>query len=283
MDEYAHRWANKLLGNNPSTPTIELLYGLASFQFTATTSFALTGADLNAQLNGTPIKPWRSYKASKGDTLSFGAARCGLYAYIAMPSLHCPTQLNSAATVTRDRLGGLNTNGTVLQAGDTIQAAQAVSRGTQTPTSLIPAYLQQTNSERLSKQQPQTIEFIPGYQNADFSEQARSTFTSKNYEVANEISRMGYMLNGEAITPPAIEYPSEPIALGSIQITNSGQPIVLMRDKQTVGGYPKIGCISRLSLGKLAQCPPGAQVRFSEISTDEARTKLGAMLSIFEG
>lgn len=264
MDEHAFLWANRLLNNSLSAPQLEITFGRLSLVAEADTTIALTGADLGARLNDQPIQPWQTHAISKGDRLSFSMPVTGLRAYLAVSGgLSVPARLNSAATVTREQLGGIDGTGKKLAKGDRLpfQPSAPVAKAS-VPYSEIPDY-----------RKPLRVGVIPGYQYRHFSRSARARFFTAEYEVSQNIDRMGYRLTGEAIHGDLDGIISEGIAYGAIQIPTDGQPIVLMKDRQTIGGYPKIGSLSALGAGQLAQRAPGASVSFypSDVADAEAR------------
>lgn len=230
----------------------------------ADTCVALTGADLGARLNGEAAAPWRTHPIRKGDRLDFGMPVTGLRAYLAVPGGFQPTRkLGSCATVIREGLGGLKGNGGKLARGDRIGFDPGGPQaGAHVPDAEVPDYREDL-----------CVGVIPGYQYRHFSATERMKFFSGTYEVSQRIDRMGYRVTGEPIHSELDGIISEGIAYGAIQVPSDGQPIVLMKDRQTIGGYPKIGCLSALDAGRLAQRGPGAAVRFylSDVAEAEGR------------
>ncbi|OOZ41300.1 hypothetical protein BOW52_04770 [Solemya elarraichensis gill symbiont] len=112
---------------------------------------------------------------------------------------------------------------------------------------------------------------VPGYQAEQFPDEELEKLFSSGYEVTQNIDRMGYRLSGEAIDSGLDGIISEGICYGAIQIPGDGQPIVLMKDRQTIGGYPKIGSLTALGAAQLSQRGPGALVTFYPLSIYEAR------------
>ena len=264
MDEQAFSWANHLLDNPLNDPQIEINLGSFHCEFLLPTTIAITGADMSAALNGVAIQPWQSYSIHAGDQLSFKGARSGVRAYLAVRGgLDIPEILGSCATVVRDQLGGLHRDGKQLSAGDCLHyPASKPVLTRQVPDAFIPEYGQDI-----------TLDVIPGCQYEWFSRQEHRRFFNSVYSVTAQTDRMGYRLSGAAIHCHQQSLISEGIALGAIQIPADGQPIILMRDRQTLGGYPKIGCITAGSLSKLAQCQPGATVRFVKKDLYEAEAE----------
>ncbi|WP_252180367.1 biotin-dependent carboxyltransferase family protein [Endozoicomonas sp. 4G] len=264
MDEHAFLWGNRLLDNASECAQIEITIGQFSCEFLADTVIALTGADISAQLNSRPIRNWESINVCGGDTLSLAGARSGLRTYLAVSGgFTVPEVLKSCATVMRDQLGGLDGQGSPLREGDRVPYSPRQKRITRrVPEDFIPVYKQDV-----------TLEVIPGYQYELFDPQERRRFFGKTYTLSKQMDRMGYRLEGEAIHCQNTRLISEGIALGAIQIPADGQPIILMRDRQTIGGYPKIGCITARSLRVLAQCQPGARIQFVEKELYEAEAE----------
>ncbi|GHA09769.1 5-oxoprolinase subunit C family protein [Oceanisphaera arctica] len=274
MDEHAFLWANRLLGNPLNAPQIEIAIGQFSCQFHADTTIALTGADMNATLNGQTVTVWHSLRIRAGDQLSLNGARRGIRTYLAVKDGFKVTDiLGSCATVMRDSLGGAGGQGDKLAAQDLLRYNVTSPIPTrQVPLQFIPEYGQDI-----------ILSVIPGYQYDRFDKAERERFFSSEYTVTPQMDRMGYRLSGAAIQCQTSSLISEGIALGAIQIPADGQPIILMRDRQTIGGYPKIGCVTARDLSTLAQCQPGATVRFIEKELYQAEAERVIEQHFFQG
>ena len=264
MDEHAFFWANRLLGNATNAAQIEINIGRLGLLAHADTYIALTGADLGARINGKEVTPWRTFQIQRGDRIEFGMPVAGLRAYIAVAGgLKPATKLGSCATVVREGLGGLDGRGQKLAKGDRLEFDRSeLQSGASLPPQEIPDY-----------QKVLSLGVIPCYQYQHFSPSERMTFFSGTYEVSQRIDRMGYRLTGDPIHSDLDGIISEGIAYGAIQVPSDGQPIVLMKDRQTIGGYPKIGCLSALDAGQLAQRGPGAVVRVYLTDVADAEAK----------
>lgn len=255
-DLHAHHWANRLLGNPTNAATVEVTLGLFSVTFLQPTTVAITGADLGLRLNGQPQPIWCSFHVKTGDELSFQHPKkgnaSGLRAYLAVSEgFDTPLRFTSRSVVVREGTGGLN--GQALQSGDQLPYTPVPrSRLHQVPPSFIPDYAA-----------PLRLRLIAGYQHEQFSPQALAQLCAAPYQLTDQIDRMGYRLTGAPITTPSSGLISEGIALGSVQIPPDGQPIVLLQDRQTIGGYPKVGCVSALDCYRLSQRGPGAEVSFT--------------------
>ena len=266
MDPMAYKWANRLLGNSDNATVIETTVGGLSLISHVNTQVAVTGANVSVKINGAPQPQWQTLAIAKNDVLELGFATQGCRIYLAVKDgFQVDTQFSSTSTVMREGVGGLT--GKALTKGDVIPV------------------LDRDASERISllklpeNQQPEylnavTLRVIPGYQEHAFSRHDQRMFFYHEYTVSDLCDRMGYRLSGEKVNCNVQGILSEGIALGAIQIPKDGQPIILMNDRQTIGGYPKIGSVLSLDLAKLAQLTQGGKVRFEPITMDHAHNLL---------
>ncbi len=262
LDEHAFLWANRLLGNHYNCATLEITLGQVRLHAQQTTRIAIAGGDLGACINDQPIAPWCSYRIGAGDSLSFAGPRKGLRAYLAVcGGFEAPLRYGSCATVMREACGGLHGDGRRLEAGDRLGLRQqrgdcariANGPSQQVPPRFVPDYTA-----------PLCLRLLPAYQYHHFDRAQREQLFSSDYRVSPDSDRMGYRLTGPAIGSGLDGIISEGIAYGAVQVPGDGQPIVLLRDRQTIGGYPKVGCVAALDAAQLAQRAPGAVVRFRE-------------------
>lgn len=254
VDDYAYSWANHLLGNAVNAPTLEITLGQAEFVIQHPCQMAIAGGDLGATLDGERLTNWCTFRAQTGQRLKFSLPRNGLRSYLAVRGgFLVKPHLGSVSSVQKETLGGLHQDGRPLQAGDELCFA---------PHALDNKPLQMTFRFKPDYNLPLRLRVIESYQNASFTQESLHTFFTRTYTVSQHADRMGYRLTGPAATPPPEPILSEGIALGAIQIPPDGQPIVLLNDRQTIGGYPKIGCVAKIDLPRLAQAKPGQSVRF---------------------
>ncbi len=274
MDIHAYMWANRLLDNAPSCAQLELCYGHFAAKFSESTMIALAGADLSATLNGAALPIWRSTAVQSGDVLKLGAPRSGLYAYLAVAGgFQIKSQLGSVCAVARDGLGGLHQDGKPLQ-NDDVVAYQPLERG-QTSKSVPSQFIADYT-------QPLSIDLQCGYQFKQFAKVQQQRVFKDTYTVTKRINRQGIFLEA----PKEIKYAgesliSEGIAFGAVQVPPDGHPIVLMRDGQSIGGYPKLGCITALGAGKLAQAAPGTSLHFSRVSIEDSQREYRQFMHFF--
>ncbi|MGJ8581759.1 MAG: biotin-dependent carboxyltransferase family protein [Psychromonas sp.] len=274
MDSHAFHWANKLLDNPVNAAQIEITMGPFQAYFREDTHFSICGADVEVKLNGQSISTWRSWQAKQGDLLELGYPKKGLRSYLAVAGgFRIAETLGSVSCVLRDHLGGIDQQGHQLNNGELVPYQPTRRHYTRAvPTQFIPTF------EKTIK-----LGVLPTYQFHEFSESARTTFFNESYTVTPEMDRMGYRLKGTPIEVKKQHFISEGIALGAIQIPANGQPIVLMRDRQTIGGYPKIGCVCQRDLKQLSQATPGTQIQFFEQDLYQAEAELQQTQQYFWG
>ncbi|CUS49249.1 MAG: Allophanate hydrolase subunit 2 [Idiomarinaceae bacterium HL-53] len=272
-DGMSANWANRLLDNDPSAPLLEITAGGLELESQTQTMIAVTGGDLNLTVNGRPQVPWRSFWVRQGDRLKFGYPRHGFRAYLAVTGgFQVKPVLGSTTTVTREGLGGHLGSGERLQFHDFISCKHLPKEGIarQIPERYLPNF-----SDEL------VIHVVPGYQQQLFSKEAWQTFWDHEYELTPESDSMGARLKGPALAVPDLNLLSEPVCYGAIQVPGDGQPIILLQQRQTLGGYPKLGAILPLSGFELAQRSPGSKVRFRPIGLTTAQQQMRRYLRFF--
>ncbi len=228
---------------------------------------------MNLTVNGRPQVPWRSFWVKQGDVLKFGYPRYGFRAYIAVQGgFQVPHVLGSCATVTRNGLGGLQGKGSRLKPQDFIPCKSILQEGV--GRQIPERYLPDLDSELI-------LYVIPGYQQHDFSKASWQTFWDNEYELSSESDSMGARLKGAAIETPQGNLLSEAVCYGAIQVPGDGQPIILLQQRQTLGGYPKLGSILPLSGYALAQRPPGSKITFRPMGLTTAQQQMRRYLRFF--
>ena len=259
LDFIAFDWANRLLGNDANATCLEVSFGGLHLQADIDTSLVITGATAPCKLNGGAIEQWRTCAISKGDDLEIGFASAGTRVYLAVSGgFDIAPSFGSSSTVLREKIGGLN--GDKLQAGDLLPCtARQLAKHCYLLEQDRPVYGDQA-----------TLRVVPGYQQAAFSAPSQWRFFNTEYRLTDRCDRMGFRLEGENVQSDLVGMLSEGICLGAIQIPADGQPIVLMNDRQTIGGYPKIGSVIAEDTPHLAQLAPGARVNFESISIEQA-------------
>ena len=256
LDAFAFECANRLVRNAPNATALEISIGGLEIECEVETTLAVTGAAMPLTINGQIKGAWRSHRVRPEDRLVLGHTKKGCRCYLAVTRGFVPKKFfGSASTVLREGLGR------ALRAGDIMGCDPSADEGDLAlPTKEIPSYRDEG-----------CLRVIPGYQHDLFAEAARDVFFGNEYRVTNQCDRMGCRLEGSSVESTCPNLLSEGISLGAIQIPPDGQPIVLLNDCQTIGGYPKIGSVLSCDLAHLAQCNPGARVRFNPITVGVAQ------------
>ena len=276
MDAFAHRAANWLTGNDEAEAAIEITWSGFSVRFEQDMWIALTGGNLGPVMAGMPVPMWRPVFVRSGSVLAFQKPVSGFRAYLAAAGgMDVPVVLNSRSTYMRAGIGGMK--GRALAAGDEISIGKSALNPPRSnllnrckqpfyavnwsiPPSLFPEY-----------DESPVIRAIYGNQYHDFDEESRALFFSQTYKVGPQSDRMGYRLIGPKLRLRSErEYVSEAVSLGTVQVPADGQPIILMADRQTHGGYPKIAQVTSIDIPVIAQIPPGASVTFRSVTLAQA-------------
>ena len=274
MDEMAYHWANFLAHNPDNTPCLEVM-GKMTVCFSEPTIVAAAGRQVKVQVNGHDQPSYSSIKVNKNDRLSFESEYVGSKAYLAIyGQWKVPYHVDSACTVVRESLGGLHGDGRVISDSDCIDISRCDEQ-TYATLSVRQLPIQQSVSIKCGEHDIDApLRVIKGYQEAHFSQVAKRMFESSEYTVSSSIDRMGYRLTGADIASSLSSMRSEAIHVGAIQVPPDGQPIIMMRDRQTLGGYPKLGCLNPLDVSRLAQRVPGESVSFIFQNSEEARADI---------
>ncbi|NUO62576.1 MAG: biotin-dependent carboxyltransferase family protein [Gemmatimonadaceae bacterium] len=260
MDAYAARLANLLAGNDEGAALLEITLTGPTLRFTRAATVALGGADFGATLDGTLLAPWRSARVVAGATLELGAAHDGCRGYLAVGGgIDMPPVLGSRSTCLAAAFGGHH--GRALRAGDVLALGAAPAEA---PRRTLAAAVRPTYRD--------SIRIIPVPEMDWFDPDGRHALFAEPFTVTPRSDRMGYRLSGPRFAAGArAERPSSAVAMGTVQLPPNGEPIVLMADHQTTGGYPVLGHVASVDLGSVAQLRPGASLRFSPVSLDEAQ------------
>lgn len=254
-DKAAYLWANRLLNNPVNSPVLELSFGGLKLIASDFTTIAITGADAPLTINGQLKETWQSHTIKPDDEIEIGFASQGCRIYLAVAEgFIVKQQFGSASTVLREKMGGLD--GSAIKANQCLAFSRTDKRQLyRLKAADIPCY-----PEKLM------LKLVTGYQFPSFSHYETAQLFTNEYQVSGQCDRMGYRLTGPAIKSGITKMFSEGICKGAVQIPPDGQPIVLSNDRQTIGGYPKIGSVLSLDLDNLMQCTRGNQVSFEPIS-----------------
>ncbi|KAA1174854.1 biotin-dependent carboxyltransferase [Marinobacter salinexigens] len=264
VDLHAWAWANWLVANPWGAPALEITFGGLQLKAMEDLYLAISGADLGAEIDGEPPPPWSAFMMRSGQVLEFKAPRSGLRAYLAVfGGFQAEPVLGSCSGVVREGLGGHDGQGRQLAVGDRLQVRREAIENT-------PCNRAVPEIEKLDYTGLAELEFVLGAQAGEFSGVSLFEFFNRQWEVDSRSDRMGIRLQGPALKCAISNMVSEGLALGAVQVPPDGQPIVLMNDRQTIGGYPRLGTLPPLACSRLAQCQPGSEVSFRPVSLERA-------------
>ncbi|MDF9845031.1 MULTISPECIES: biotin-dependent carboxyltransferase family protein [unclassified Paenibacillus] len=306
MDSYALRMANLLVGNEEQAAGLEMTVLGPEITFAAPALIAVCGGGMAPLLDGQPLPLWRTAYVPKGTRLHFGRLPGGCRAYLAVAGgIDVPVQLNSRSTYLRAGIGGHQ--GRALRSGDVLPVGTPSSRaaawterltrvrgtGSIVSEPLNNRQLEERSAVNSGAEAAATAAWypvpamIPDYPEAPvirviegeeyemFSSESRRRFLSEPYTILPESDRMGYRLSGSALSLVQEQgLASAAVTFGTIQVPAEGTPIILMADRQTTGGYPKLAQVITADLSLLAQAPSGSRVHFRLVTLRESQEQL---------
>lgn len=264
MDWFAYQTANSLLGNPKNSAIIELGLGEITFRALRDTTLAVTGAGYEVENYIWTFPLWTSFYVRVGWTVRVKKTGGGNWAYLAIAGgFDSPVIMNSRSAYVRGRIGS------TIKAGDVLHSGKPANELLKLAARDFPV------NKFMSYSQMPTLEVIPAPQADWLTKEGIFTFYESEYTLSPSFDRMGYRLQGPVIEKAVTkELISEGMIMGSIQIPADGQPIVMMADAPTTGGYPKIANVIRTDLPLLAQCEAGvSKIRFRETTVEDAQEK----------
>ena len=264
VDRDAFVVANRLCGNDDGAAGLECAYMGPRFTVERACAIAVTGAQAPVTVNGQPAERWTTIPLAPGDQVRVGVPRLGVFTYVAFSGgVDVPLVLGSRSTYVRGRLGGVEGRG--LRKDDVLRLFDAAApsvRGVTPPAT-------DGDAETI-------VRVVLGPQADRFTDEGIRTFLESTYEMLPQLDRMGARLKGPRIAHArGHDIISDGTALGSVQVPGDGQPIVLLVDRQSTGGYTKLATVCSFDIGRLVQVKPGRTVRFTAVSVTEAH-RLGA-------
>ncbi|RGO21271.1 biotin-dependent carboxyltransferase [Bacillus cereus] len=275
MDQSALRMINMLVGNEENEAALEMTIMGPKLLIKKTTLLAIGGADMEPLLNGERIPLWRPILAEEGSMLCFGKVKSGCRTYVTFAGgIHIDRTMGSKSTYIRAAIGGIE--GRMLKKGDYFQIGVQPEMANRLVQDLqkdkrIKTKWAISNSVLPKYKKHPKLRVIADFEYDQFTEESRKAFFTKEYKVSNYADRMGYRVEGEILNRAVEkEILSSSVTFGTIQVPNGGQPIILMADRQTTGGYPRMGNIISVDLPLLAQLKPGDYVSFEKITLEEA-------------
>lgn len=264
LDNDALFFANWLVGNNKNEAVIEITLTGPKLKFHEDAYIGLTGANMSPKINGVPVEMNETIHVQKEDVLEFGLLLFGCRTYISVAGgIPVEKKMNSRSTYFYAQIGGVS--GTALKKGDFIpliaKSDVFIKR--------VPKEFQLKYASLL------VVRVIEGIENAFFTEESLKFFYQNEYTITANSNRMGYKLKGEKLNlKRSFEMLSSGIVEGTIQVPQNGQPIVLLADSQTTGGYPRIANVISVDIPFLAQQKPGDKIRFRKVSLEQAQSLL---------
>lgn len=271
MDKRAHRLANLLAGNSENEATLEITLTGPKLRFNAPCCIAISGADLSPSLNRQALPANRPIIARAGDLLEFGQRKSGARAYLAFHGgVDLWNVLGSVSTHLPGQFGGYH--GRALKKGDQLTLRTTLS-GQGLEELAAKLWNVRVYLPAILGLMPRTaIRTLRGEHSSLFTAQSIKQFFSAEFRISPQSNRMGYRLEGArlALAKPQ-QLLSEATSFGTVQVPADGNPIVLMADRQTTGGYPKIAHVATVDLPFLAQCMPGETLSFTEIDLVSAQ------------
>ncbi len=280
MDPLAHKIANLLVGNDETEASLEVTLMGPALEFKETSLISICGGDLSPTIDGEAVPVWRSLLIKEGSVLRFGPCKSGCRANLAVAGgFDVETIMNSKSTYLRAEIGGFE--GRSLKEGDELHTGLIKKQSKEMIHYLTPFLKDKPfteidwaiSSEFISIHQPnKTLRIIPGSEYELFTEESQQRLINKPFKVSAQSDRMGYRLEGASLElKKEFSMISEAVPFGTIQVPADGNPIILLADRQTTGGYPRIGYVASIDLPLIAQTKPGEELNFKMISHGEAQ------------
>ena len=279
MDTYSLRIANLLVGNDEGEGALEITLMGPSLKIEKNTLLAITGGNLSPTIDGRPVPMWRPVYIRQDSILNFGACKGGCRSYLAVAGGYdIPTVMGSKSTYLRAEIGGFK--GRPLQAGDVLTSGIV----SETAKRLIQRFIGEKSAESFlstswyvgenyisQNVQNIIVRITTGNQFVQFTADSQQQLVNCPFKIKTQSDRMGYRLSGPILTlEKPLEMISEAVTFGTVQVPPDGNPIILLADRQTAGGYPKIAQTVLADLPVIAQARPGNKIHFQKISLDEA-------------
>ncbi|MBN2047621.1 MAG: biotin-dependent carboxyltransferase family protein [Anaerolineaceae bacterium] len=264
MDRFALAAANILLGNEANRPALEFSMTTLEIEMLDDTLIAVTGYGVKVFIDDREYPAWMTIFVRQGSRVRLEPGNLGVWAYLAVAgAFNLEPALGSNSTYLRGAVGGVE--GRTLRKGDRLPIGEPAVDLTTAAGRMLP------ENKRPSYSKSPTLRVILGPQLESFTPKGIQQFLSNDYQVTDQSDRMGYRLVGAPIEHAgSSDIISDGVVTGSIQVPSSRQPIIMMADHQTTGGYPKIATVIQADLPLLAQCRAGAKVRFCQVEPNTA-------------
>ena len=270
MDRYAAQLGNILVGNELAHPVIELHFPASAFLFDKPSLIAITGADFRPAINGQPIPLNQPLIVNKDAHLQFGKKIRGERCYLAVKDLKISPWLNSCSTNLKASAGGYK--GKKLEKNDLIEAEDDIDYTDRVSKNKFPLLPWKADSQL--HEEKEEIFVIPGHEWDLLDGSNKEVFIRSEFKISRFADRMGYQMEGPAISFKNEELVSTGVGFGTIQLLPNGQLIILMADHQTTGGYPRLAHVISAHLPILAQMGPGKKLKFTVAGMEKAEDLL---------
>jgi biotin-dependent carboxylase-like uncharacterized protein len=279
MDAVGLRLANILVGNVDNAAALEMTLRGPRLHFDADTLIAITGADIAVHCNGEAMSPWRPVLVRAGSELAFGGMASGMRSYLAVAGgIDVALVLGSCSTDINSAIGGR-----ALAAGDVLAVSPSATMHSEKRRATEKRAIEKPASEKHWSLDPrpwfetdaqQPIRVIAGTHFPQLDNASQRALFAGEFRIGADSNRIGYRLHGAALNlREPLELVSTGVVPGTVQLPPGGDPIVLMAEAPTCGGYPRIALVIAVDLARLAQRRPGSAVRFAEISLEEAQQR----------
>ncbi|MDP5276613.1 biotin-dependent carboxyltransferase family protein [Chengkuizengella axinellae] len=279
MDHFAARVANLLVHNEENAAVMEMTMIGPSLQFQEDVLISICGGDLSASIDGVVVPLWRSMMVRSGSVLRFGSAKSGCRAYLAVAGgISVEKVMGSSSTYLRASIGGFQ--GRALKQGDVISVNQVDPTWQQKANflmqrnpskSFIPFSWYISEHSLPVYRSNVMIRIMRGREFEYFQEESKDHLLNDTFTIHPQSDRMAYRITGPQIKLKSqLNMISEAVTMGTIQVPPDGSPRILLADRQTTGGYPRIAQVVSIDLPLIAQLKPGDTIMFQEISLEEA-------------
>lgn len=265
MDPFALQVANLLVGNKRNEACLEVAKIGPTLKVLKDTVICICGANLSATIDGKKLPLWKSVRIKANQMLEFGRPVAGSYAYIAIAGgIDVPMVMGSKSTYTKANLGGYH--GRPLEKGDIVKTIdQPIDIDPLTGRGLVNKHIPSYDKER-------AVRVILGPDDDAFTEESKRVFLSTKFKISPQSDRMGYRLKGPKLAHEQhADIISDAIVPGTIQVPASGNPIILLADRQTSGGYTRIATVISVDLPYVAQLSPNDSISFKQVTIEEAQ------------
>ncbi|MDD3367894.1 MAG: biotin-dependent carboxyltransferase family protein [Lachnospiraceae bacterium] len=263
MDRRSAIIANMLVDNPENEAVLEFMLVGPTIKFTSSTIIAITGGNFEPMINGKPAPMYTAIYANRGDVLELKFAKTGIWGYLSFSSkLDVPVVMGSRSTNIKCKIGG--NHGQKIEKGEQVWF--------RIKKRYITSFLSRTIEPEDFSQKKKTIRVVLGPQDDYFQKKGIETFFSEDYLITEESDRMGYRLDGPYVAhKDGADIISDGIPLGAIQIPSHGKPIVMLADRQTTGGYAKIGTVISVDIPAFVQSKEGTAIHFEKVSVETAQ------------